>query len=298
MEVWGIDLGGTKIEGVVVTSLDPLQTACRIRVLTDAHLGYRHILDQVGRLLVQMETQTGLSRPARIGIGTPGILDPATKLLKNSNTICLNGRLLKHDLEEALEIETEMANDANCFALAEATLGAARRAPIAFCVIMGTGVGGGIVVDGKVLDGAHGIAGEWGHTVLDPNGEPCYCGKRGCIETAISGPAIERDFERLAGRTLSLPQIVELSRAGDPDALATIERLCERLGRALSQVVNILDPHTVVLGGGVGQIDELYSLGLKHLADNIFGGGSPPTVVKPELGNSAGVFGAALLASP
>ena len=176
---WGIDLGGTKIEGVVLEAgqTEPL---CRIRIATEAEKGYQHIVGQMQRLVEQMKAQTGLA-PAAVGSGTPGVLDPQTQTLKNSNTLCLNGQPLKADLEKSLGLPVELANDANCFALAEARLGAGKGAETVFGIIMGTGVGGGVVVRERVLYGCQGIAGEWGHNVLDSEGPECYCGKRGCV---------------------------------------------------------------------------------------------------------------------
>lgn len=290
--LWGIDLGGTKIEGAVLSSVAPLEVACRLRLPTEAHRGYEHILQQIDRLVDLMAEKSGCPRPEHVGIGTPGTTDPSSGLLKNSNTVVLNGKPLLRDLESTLELGVAAANDANCFALAEAQLGAAQGASTVFGVILGTGVGGGIVVDGQVLVGAQGIAGEWGHNPLDPEGEPCYCGRQGCVETVISGPALERFYASLAGNRLPL---AEIAQSNDPHARTTIERLCEGFGRAISQVVNILDPHAVVLGGGVGQIDALYTAGREVLERNVFNNRLETKLLRPALGDSAGVFGAALL---
>ncbi|HXO77352.1 MAG TPA: ROK family protein, partial [Puia sp.] len=205
--LWGIDLGGTKIEGVILESIDNPTPLVRTRVDTESAKGYEHVIGQIARLVANMQEQSGL-RPQAIGIGTPGVLDPTLKTMKNSNTVVLNGQPLQKDLEKNLQIKIELANDANCFALAEAHWGivktAAPTARMVFGIIMGTGVGGGIVIDGKIWNGRHGIGGEWGHNFLDESGGPCYCGKTGCVETVISGPATERYYTSLTGQKLKL----------------------------------------------------------------------------------------------
>ena len=190
--LWGIDLGGSKIEGVVVDAARPDRVVCRTRVPTESARGYERIVNRVRLVVERLEAESGRRRPRLIGIGTPGVIEPATGTLKNSNTVSLNGRPLGHDLAVALGTDTRLANDANCFALAEATLGAARGRSVVIGLILGTGVGSGIVVHGRVLDGVHGIAGEWGHTPLCGESTPCYCGRAGCVETVRSGPALER----------------------------------------------------------------------------------------------------------
>ena len=294
--LWGIDLGGTKIEGVVLTSLGPLEVAYRLRIPTESERGYQHIVGQIDELVGRIAAETGFGRPSRIGIGTPGTVDPPTGLMKNCNTVCLNGSPLPADLRNALQADVRIANDANCFALAEATMGAARGCPVVFGVILGTGVGGGVVVDGKVLEGAQGIAGEWGHNLLEPDGEPCYCGKRGCVETVISGPALERWYERWFGVRRRLAEIEARGRTGeDKVATETIDRLCAMFGMAMAQVVNVVDPHAIVLGGGVGNVNDLYTIGRDELAKHVFNNRLETKLLRPELGDSAGVFGAALL---
>jgi predicted NBD/HSP70 family sugar kinase len=295
--VWGIDLGGTKVEGVV---LDPdrfTEPRCRLRVPTEANRGYDHIISQIGRLLTEMERETGEARPEAIGIGTPGTSDPATGLMKNCNTTAFNGRPLSMDLERALGCRVALANDANCFALAEARLGAGRGAEVVFGVILGTGVGGGLVVNGRVLGGAQGIAGEWGHNLLEPDGAPCYCGRKGCVETVLAGPSLERFYAERSGERRRLPEI--LSRVDtDAAAAATRERLMDQFGRALAVVVNIVDPHVVVLGGGVGSVPELRTEGRESLARHVFNTTLATELKAPTLGDSAGVFGAAMLVAP
>ncbi len=292
---WGIDLGGTKIEGVVLTSAREPTSLCRLRIETQSARGYGHIVARIAHLVERMRAETG-SSPRRIGIGTPGVLDPRSQALKNSNTTCLIGRPLQRDLERELGAEIVMANDANCFALAEARLGAGRGAQTVFGVIAGTGVGGGIVMGGEVLYGCQGIAGEWGHNILDPDGPRCYCGRRGCVETILSGPALEGHYTSLGGRRLPLPEIVERGTGGgDPHAEATMERLVLYFGRALAYVINILDPHLIVLGGGVSNIDLLYTRGVREVGRNVFNNRLETRIVRHALGDSAGVFGAAML---
>ncbi len=289
--LWGIDLGGTKIEGVIIPEGkgDPI---CRIRIDTEQEQGYEHILERIAYLVDSMARQTAIARPERIGLGMPGTIEPSTGLAKNANTTCLIGKPLDTDLQQILGMEVRAQNDANCFALAEATLGAARGCEVVFGVIMGTGVGGGIAIDGKVIRGHHGIAGEWGHNPLIPDGEPCYCGLRGCVETVISGPALERWQESQSGERLSLEQI---AGRDTPAARATIDRLCSYFGKAIAPVVNVLDPDAIVLGGGVGNVDALYSRGRKSLDRWMFNSRFEGKLLRPELGDSAGVFGAAFL---
>jgi len=297
--LWGIDLGGTKLEGVVVDSNSPSKPLARLRVATEAAAGYQHIIEQFQVLVLQMQAAVG-DKPQCIGVGTSGILDPKTRVLKNSNTNCLNGHPLRQDLERALACEVRLANDANCFALAEAKFGAGREVlangGVCFGVIMGTGVGGGIVIDDRVHNGCHGIAGEWGHNILVTDGILCKCGKRGCIERYISGPELEKFYLQRSGTPRLLPEIAQRSRAGsDEHASATIERLLKYYGEALSTIINILDPDVIVLGGGVSNVTELYSAGFEKVRMNLFNDRFETVIVPNKLGDSAGVFGAALL---
>lgn len=293
--VWGIDLGGTKIEGAVLPREggDPI---ARLRIPTEASQGYEHIIGRIGEVVRQLEDRTGQTRPSKIGVGTPGACDPATGLMKNCNTTSLNGRPLPADLSKALGVEAVVANDANCFALAEAVLGAAKGAGVVFGVIMGTGVGGGIVVNGRVLNGAQGIAGEWGHNLLEPNGELCYCGKRGCVETVLAGPWLEKFYATQSGVKKTLKEIVAIQDE-DPHAKATLERLYEKFGEGLSVIINILDPDVIVLGGGVGNVPGLLEHGKASLRKYVFNTDLGTRICLPTLGDSAGVFGAAMLAA-
>jgi predicted NBD/HSP70 family sugar kinase len=291
---WGIDLGGTKIEGVVLEG-GQAQPRCRLRLPTEQEQGYGHIVAQLQRLVEQMKEETSL-QPATIGIGTPGVLDPQTQTLKNSNTLCLNGQPLKADIEKALGLPVELANDANCFALAEARLGAGKGAETVFGIIMGTGVGGGVVVRERVLCGCQGIAGEWGHNVLDAEGPECYCGKRGCVEKFLAGPALQEYYAGLSGKIQTLAEIIRsYEQGGDIHAEATAQRLIAYFGRAIAYLINILDPHVIVLGGGVSNVDLLYTAGVQAARPYVFNNRLETRVVKNQLGDSAGVFGAAML---
>lgn len=291
---WGIDLGGTKIEGVVMDGRDTESgVLARLRIPTESGKGYDHILDQIARLVSMLADSTGSSPPQVIGIGTPGSKVLGTGKMKNCNTTCLNGRELQRDLEAKLGLGVKLANDADCFALAEARLGAGRGAGTVFGVIMGTGVGGGIVVDSRLVQGPNGLSGEWGHMTLDWSGPECYCGRRGCVETYLSGPSVERHHREVTGEPKALKQIAESDLPADQ---ATVEWMCENFGRAMAQVVNLLDPDVIVLGGGAGQVPQLRTRGIEHLRANVFGPDFTTRVVAPELGDSAGVFGAALLA--
>ena len=297
--LWGIDLGGTKIEGVILDGREQPQVLKRLRVPTEQELGYDHIIDQMVKLVEVMTAETGI-KPSQIGIGTPGTLEPSSQRLKNCNTTVLNGRMLKKDLEGALNIPIKMANDANCFAVAEANLGAVQDvvpdAKVVFGVIMGTGVGGGLVINGEVINGLQGIAGEWGHNFLDDSGGECYCGKTGCVETILSGPACERYYENLMGIPLKLHEIVKRHKEGEDEiATKTINRLLHFFGKGLASVINILDPDAIVLGGGLGNIDLLYTDGVWEVEKHLFNHTLETPFLRPKLGDSAGVFGAALL---
>ena len=295
---WGIDLGGTKIEAVVIdSSMKPLY---RRRVATEASGGYSHILERIRQLIEIISLESAIMPPELIGIGTPGRYDAVCSIMKNSNTVSLNGRNLKDDLEQILTRSVVLENDANCFALAESRLGAAASlmsdpSKLAFGIILGTGVGGGIVSGGKARRGAHGIAGEWGHNELIPGGQPCYCGLRGCVETVISGPALERYYQKLTGTFKSLEQIARESNTDDA-AKETIDRLLFYFGKALAAVINIIDPDVCILGGGVGRVEQLYTQkAVQAIEKHLFNSELRIPILKPLLGDSAGVFGAALL---
>ena len=323
----GVDLGGTKIEAVVVQLGDagvveatpaPTELA-RARVATNRDLGYEHVLSETRALVLEVARQAGIDPLATpIGVGMPGSVTMRrpdgslsdVPLVKNSNTTCLNGRPFRDELTQLVGRPIAFSNDANCFALAEATWGAARGARVAFGVIMGTGVGGGVVIPNdagipRAWDGAQGIAGEWGHVVLDPvNGPECYCGRRGCIETFLGGPAFEREYERRTGVKRRLAEIATHARSTTDATVPPDEQrigselLRERVdvfGRALATVIDILDPDVIVLGGGVSNLDLLYEEGPRAVARWVFNDDLSTKIVKHALGDSAGVLGAALL---
>lgn len=245
--LWGVDLGGTKIEGVVIDK-DTNEIIARERVPTEASEGYPHIISQISKLISKLSEVTGLS-PSAIGFSTPGTLDPGTQTMKNCNATAINGQYLKKDLEELFSVRIELANDANCFALAEATMGAAKGldAPVVFGVILGTGVGGGVVVNGKVIGGKHGIGGEWGHNTFVENGEECYCGRKGCNEKYFAGPALEKYYEGISGEKLPLKEIYKRhQKKEDTFATQTIDYLTGSFAKALGYIINVLDPDVVV----------------------------------------------------
>jgi len=287
----GIDLGGTKIEGVVLD--EQLAPVHRVRVATERERGYEHI---IGRVADVVETLRPHAPDVRVvGIGTPGSLSARTGTLKNSNTTCLNGRPLRADLEARIGLPIVLENDANCFALAEACHGAAVGGRMVFGVILGTGVGGGIVIDGRLWSGPQHIAGEWGHHAIDPAGPACYCGQRGCVETLLSGPALEAMHRAAGSASGTAVEIAARAASGDGVAVTVLEAWLDRFGRALANVVSILDPDVVVLGGGLSNIEALYTRGRDAVARYVFNDELRTPIVKNRLGDSAGVIGAALL---
>lgn len=293
----GVDLGGTKIE---IIALDD-DGAVRLRERVATPQGdYGATLAAIADLVAAAEARLGRAG-LPIGIGTPGAISRATGRLKNSNSVCLNGRPLLQDLEARLGRPLRIANDANCFALSEARDGAAAGARVVFGVIVGTGTGAGIVVDGNVLDGANGIAGEWGHNPLpwprreELPGPACYCGRQGCIETWLSGPGLAGDFQRDSGEALAPESIVARAEHGDPAGRAVLERYYDRMARALAQVINILDPDVIVLGGGMGRIPMLYREIPRRWGAHVFSDRVDTRLVAPRHGDSSGVRGAAWL---
>ena len=283
----GIDLGGTKTEGIILNdNLEPIE---RKRIPTPQN-DYNAILNSVVDLVNDLKAKTNDST---IGICTPGAISKKTGLIKNSNTQCLIGMPLKEDLEKALGQKVSMENDANCFAMAEAKMGAAKDYDVVFGVIMGTGVGGGIVINKKIHHGRTNIAGEWGHHTLHQNGNKCYCGKNGCVETYISGPALEKRWNELTGKKDSLPQIIQ--NLDDDKAIQWKNEFLHNFGTALANVIDILDPDAIVLGGGVSNVSFLYDEGKKAVYDSVFSDLVDTPILKNQLGDSAGVFGASLL---
>ena len=288
----GMDLGGTKIEGIALENGG--REVFRKRVATDSHEGHDAILDRITALYLELVAAVDGAEHT-FGIGTPGSISKTTGLMKNSNTLCLNGQPVKTELEERLGRGIEIQNDANCFALAEAVYGAGRGKDLVFGVIMGTGCGGGIVYKGKVLAGLAGNGGEWGHMSIDPEGPECYCGNRGCVETFISGGGLQRLFLAEQGEELSLRQIADRAEQGDETCRAFMARFYDRFGRALANLINILDPDLIVLGGGVSNLPGLYSQGVEAVRKYVFNDALLTPIVQHELGDSAGVLGAALI---
>jgi fructokinase len=288
----GIDLGGTKIEGVVLDATG--NEIIRKRVATEREHGYRHILNRLKSLHDELAAAVP-GQPTTFGIGTPGAISPRTGLLKNSNTVCMNGQPVKADLERLLGRKIEIQNDANCFAVAEARLGAGRGKKLVFGVIMGTGCGGGIVHKGEVLTGAQAIAGEWGHMSIDPHGPRCYCGQLGCVETFISGGGLENLFAEKYGVRRPLKEVERDYFAGDPGAVAFMQEFFDRFGRALANLIDILDPDIVVIGGGVSNFSAIYSEGIAAVQKHVFTDELETPIVKHQLGDAAGVLGAALV---
>ena len=295
----GIDLGGSKIEAI---ALDPAGTiVTRRRVATPAG-DYEATVEAVAALAEALEAEAGGG--ARIGIATPGARSLATGLMKNCNSTCLNGRPLRQDLERRLAREVRMANDANCFALSEAVDGAGQGERVVFGVILGTGVGGGVVIERRAVDGANAIAGEWGHnplpapTAKDQPPPSCYCGRLGCIETYLSGPALAGQHARATGDRLDAEAIAARAARGDRACAETIERYCERLARSLATVVNVLDPDVIVLGGGLSSIASLYERVPALWRPHVFSDEVRTRLVPPLHGDSSGVRGAAWLWEP
>ncbi len=316
----GIDLGGTKIEGVLLGE-DPLRPLHRLRVPTPRGEGYEAIVEAIvglARGLARGASEGG-NAPDRgtatlpgaladrriapdrgsvsIGIGIPGTISATHGRVKNANTTELNGRPLRADLEARLGLPVLCENDANCFALAEALHGAGKGKRCVFGVILGTGVGGGIVLDGRIWRGAQGIAGEWGHMALEPAGPPCYCGRRGCVETILSGPGLVRSYEALGGTRRTAAEIWARGKgsADDPLARRAVEEYLARFGAALAQVINLLDPDAIVLGGGVSNSPGLAEEAPPRIRPHVFNDETLTIVRRHELGDSAGVLGAAWL---
>ena len=288
----GIYLGGTKIEGILLSNDNIIIK--RKRILTRQEKGYEFIIDRIVQLINNMKSIS--KKECQIGICTPGALDMKTGILKNSNTICLIGKPIKEDLEKKLNCSIAIDNDANCFAMAEALLGSGKNYDIIFGVIMGTGVGGGLVLNREIHHGRLFIAGEWGHQILYPNGRECYCSKKGCVETYLSGPALEKEWKKNSNEPLPLEKIIELyDTQPNNHYVKWKNEFLSNFAIALSNVINIIDPDVVVLGGGLSNIDFLYNEGISLIHSNIFSNKKDTPIIPNALGDSAGVFGAALL---
>ena len=292
----GLDLGGSKIEGILMSS--EAAELARYRVATprnDYAATVAAIVDLTARL------KQGISVPTRIGIAVPGSISPFTGLMQNANSTWLNGRPFDHDLAVALGTPVRLANDANCFALSEALDGAATDAHIVFGAILGTGCGGGIVTDGRILDGPHGIGGEWGHNPLpwttpdEYPGPQCWCGRKGCMETWVSGPGMAADHARMTGQMNTAKEIAARAECGDSDARATLSRHADRLARGLAHVVNIIDPDVLVLGGGLSHMSHLYEQLPQLMGPHIFADRSSVVIKAPKWGDASGSRGAARL---
>jgi fructokinase len=292
----GVDLGGTKIEAIALAADGTI--AVRRRIPTPRH-DYRGTLDAIASLIREIERAIG--EPATVGVGMPGAISPATGLVKNANSTWMIGQPLAEDLSALLARPVRFANDANCFALSEASDGAAAGATCVFGVIVGTGTGGGVVVNGQPLTGPNAIAGEWGHNGLprpradEVPGPPCYCGHHGCIETFLSGPGLARDHEAATGHKLDPAEIARRAEAGDPDANRTFERYEDRMARALASVINVLDPDVIVLGGGMSNVARLYERVPARWSRYVFSDRVDTRLVPPMHGDSSGVRGAAWL---
>jgi fructokinase len=292
----GVDLGGTKIEAIALDQRGGVLH--RLRNETPLH-DYPGTLDTIQRLIISIEDDLG--EPGSIGIGTPGSISPASGLIRNANSTCLNGKPLQQDLEERLHRPVRLANDADCFALSEATDGAGKGARSVFGVIIGTGTGGGIVIDGKLLNGENRIAGEWGHNPLpwrtesEYPGPDCYCGKSGCIETFLSGPGLGRDHAATTGMQYTASEISRRAENGDEDAIVTLMRYEDRLARGLASIINVLDPEVIVLGGGLSNIRRLYENVPLVWDRYVFSDRVTTRLLPPVHGDSSGVRGAAWL---
>jgi fructokinase len=288
----GVDLGGTKTEGVVLNQADC--ELFRKRYPTPQSEGYSAILSTVVSLVRELEQS--VDENCTVGIGTPGVISPADGSLRNSNTACLIGKPIVSDLTRELKRPVRIENDANCFALSEAIDGAGRGYETVFGVIMGTGVGGGIVNQGKLVRGRLNIAGEWGHNLLETDGPRCYCGRRGCVETFLSGPGLAADYVRRGGSSdATAKDTIHLADGGDEIAELSVQAFLQRFGRALATVINILDPHAIILGGGLSNVQRLFSEGREQVARHVFWHAYDTPILKNKNGDSAGVRGAAQL---
>ncbi len=294
----GIDLGGTKIEGVVLDAAGMALAGLRI---PSPRGDYAATLDAIAHVVERLEADCGARMPMPAGIGIPGSISPRSGRVQNANSTWLNGQPLSLDLERRLDRPVRIANDANCFALSEFTDGAAAGANSVFGIILGTGCGGGLVIGGRLIDGPLGIAGEWGHTPLPwatPEEQPgplCWCGRRSCMETWVSGPAVARDHERATGATLDAETIAARALSGDADARATFDRHASRLARGIANIVNLVDPEIIVLGGGLSRLAHLYAELPRLIEPHIFSDTPQVTISPPKWGDASGVRGAARL---
>jgi fructokinase len=286
----GIDLGGTKTEGIILDNDMNEVFRKRIPTMND----YIGLLDSLHELYKELSSRIE-DKPHTFGIGTPGSTTKKTGLMKNSNIVEMNGKPFMEDLEFKLGRKISRQNDSNCFAIAEANLGAGRGKKRVFGAIMGTGIGGGYVVEGKLISGLQSIAGEWGHSIIGSVGPKCYCGKIGCIETFISGRGVENKYFEMFQERLSMNEIVKRYRLGDNQAKLIMSDFFVHFGKAFSNLITILDPDIIILGGGLSNIDELYTIGVNRVRDFVFNDDLVTPIVRNKCGDSAGVMGAALL---
>lgn len=291
----GVDLGGTKTEVVVLNESDDV--LFRERRATPLVEGYEAVVKSVADLVGHAASRLPAGAGYGVGIGIPGSVDLRSGLMRNANSVCLIGRPFQRDLERLLGRGIRVRNDADCFTLAECRRGAGAGYGVVFGVIMGTGCGGGIRLAGEVREGPHRMCGEWGHMAVDPQGAPCYCGNRGCIETKISGSGVEAAFRSRHGESLSMERIVSGARAEEPRCREAFDAFLDDFGRSLGGVISILDPDAVVLGGGLSNIEELYSAGVERVRHYAFHDDLRTPILKNLLGDSAGVFGAAWIGS-
>lgn len=297
--LWGCDIGNAVIEGVILKSSREPEVLFHIQLPTESDQGYEHVLGRVNLLVEQLQAAAGY-KASRMGVATPGTLVTRTGLLKNTNISCLEGKALAADLAVRLGMDTPVGNDANCLTLAETRVGVVAEhfpdANIVFGILMDRGIGGGLVVNGRIVRGNNGITGEWGHIYLNPSEpHPCFCGKHGCIESILSVPALERFYAEISGKPLPLLEVATRAEAGDKAAWATLQRLTNFFGHALSILVNVLDPDVIVIGGLTSSIDRLYTDGPRVIASYVIDHHFETPVVKSKLGEIAVAVGAALL---
>lgn len=294
----GLDFGGTKIEAAALDETG--NYLLRIRKPNPGN--YNDAIEAVCDLVAYVERETG--QTGTVGIGTPGSISPTTGLMRNSNSLYLNGRPFREDLMTAMGREVRLANDANCFALSEAVDGAGAGSTACFGVILGTGCGGGVVVRGNLIEGANGIGGEWGHNPLpwpeasETPGPECYCGKRNCLEQWISGTGLQRDFQTQTGKLLSAEAIIDRARSGETAARDAFDRLISRIGRALATVCNVIDPDAIVIGGGLSNVPEIFERVPSVISEHVFSDAWSAKMVQAKWGDASGVRGAARLWTP
>ena len=297
--IWGIDLGPARIEGLILADKEDKSPLRKMSIPTEAHMGYRHVLEQISRIVEVLTAETGL-KPGIIGVSTSGVLDPDSQTIKNSETECLNGHHLKRDLEIFLGVPIKLANHTKCRLLAEAQFGVikeqAPKAKVIVGLFLGYTVRGGILIEGKILEGLHGIAGDWGHTYLDESGGRCHCGKVGCVDTLLSKESLEVFYASIRGARIPIQEVMKRHEAGDDVAARkTVHRLLHYFGKGVAQVINLLDPDVILLGGPVGRLEILTQEGMEDVGSHIHNNEIRTQFLNPCLGGSSGVLGAALI---